>query len=145
MARDLYHGVKIVRAIEPKAVGTTGAANGVTSPIIDRNGYQSVMFDILYGTAAGTTEVITPVVFHADATGDTFVSAPDADLIGTEAAAALPAENPRTSGVGKNVAKKLGYKGVKRYLKLRLYAVGTATGLVAASALLGHPIDQPAP
>lgn len=145
MARDLYNGVKVVRAIFPQAVGTSGPTNGVLSPVIDRLGYQSVLFDIAYGTAGATGDTITPVVLECTTSDGTFTSVADADLIGTEAAAALPAQaTARTSGVGKNVAKKLGYKGVKRYVKLRLYGVGTATGLVAASALLGHPEHAPA-
>lgn len=145
MARDLFNAVKVVRAIFPQAVGTSGAGNGVTSPIIDRLGYESVLFDIAYGTAGATSDTITPVVFEADATDGSFTSVADADLIGTEAAAALPAQaTARTSGVGKNVSKKVGYKGIKRYCKLRLYGIGTATGLVAANALLGHPLHAPA-
>lgn len=144
-SRDLYHSVKVVRAIFPQAVGTTGAGNGVTSPVIDMQGYESCLFDIGYGTAGATGDTITPVVFECATSDGTFTSAADADLIGTEANAALPAEaTSRTSGTGKNVAKKVGYKGGKRFLKLRLYGLGTATGLVAANALLGDPWRAPA-
>lgn len=145
MARDLFNAVKVARAIFPQVVGTSGASNGVTSPVIDRLGYQSVLFDIAYGTSGATGDTITPVVFECSTSDGSFTSAADADLIGTEALAALPAQaTSRTSGTGKNVSKKVGYKGIKRYVKLRLYGIGTATGLVAANALLGDPVHAPA-
>jgi hypothetical protein len=40
-------------------------------------------------------------------------------------------------------SKKIGYRGNKRYLKIRLYGVGHATGTVAASLVLGNPHIAP--
>jgi hypothetical protein len=143
--RDMHSNIKVLRAIEPKAIGTTGIANGSLSPILDRRGYDSAEFVILHGTAGATGDTTTPVVYESDtAVSGDFTSVADADLVGTEALAGLPAEaTARTSGVGKNVATKLGYIGTKRYLRLRLYGVGHATGIVGAALVLGHPERAP--
>lgn len=133
--RDMHKNIKILTAIVPKAVGTTGAANGVTSPIIDRQGYQSVEFVYQAGGSATVADTVTPVVFEAAATGDTFTSVAAADLIGDETAMTL------TTAAG--VQKSIGYRGNRRYLKTKLYGTGTATALVAAAAVLGNPNVAP--
>lgn len=142
---ELHNNIKTVRAIEPKAVGTTGSSNGSLSGIIDRLGYRAVEFIYGYGTIPSTTETITPVVLESDTTGGSFTSVADADLVGTEADAAIAATTTtRVSGTSKNVFKKVGYKGTKRYLKTRVYGVGTATAIVSAVAVLHSPRHAPA-
>lgn len=139
--KDLHSNIKVLRAIEPKAVGTTGIANGSLSPVLDRRGFRSAEFVISHGTAGATGDTTTPVIYESDTTttGD-FTSVADADLLGTETNAGLPAQaTARTSGVGQNIATKIGYRGNKRYLRLRLYGAGHATGLVAAALVLSDP------
>jgi hypothetical protein len=70
-------------------------------------------------------------------------SAADADLIGTEAAAGLTATAARASGVSKNVVKKIGYKGAKRYVQVNVKSTVTAGTLVSADALQ-RPSSRPA-
>lgn len=141
---NLHYGVKRIRAIEPKAVGTSGIANGSLSPVLDRANFDDVEVVINYGTAGATGDTITPVLYESDYATGGFTSVADThmlsqtDGVAPEAAAALPAQaTARTSGIGKNVAKKLGYIGNKRFLQLRLYGIGTATGIVAATWELG--------
>ncbi|WP_119270863.1 hypothetical protein [Taklimakanibacter deserti] len=143
--RDMHDNIKVLRAIEPKAIGTSGAANGSLSPILDRRGYDAAEFVILHGTAGATGDTTTPVVLESDtAVSADFTSVANADLLGTEAGAGLPVEaTARTSGVGKNIATKLGYIGRKRYLRLRLYGLGHATGIVAAALVLSKPERAP--
>lgn len=131
--RDMHSNIKVVNAITPKAIGTSGAANGSLSGIIDRRGYGSVEFVFNYSTSATTTDKITPVVFEADATGDSFTSVADGDLLGSEADITLTAAG----------ASRIGYRGRKRYLKIKLWGTGHATGLVGAVAVLGHPDRAP--
>ena len=57
----------------------------------------------------------------------------DADLIGTEAMAGIAAGTPRTSGSNKNVSKRLGYRGKKRYVQAKLVSTITAGPPVAAT------------
>jgi hypothetical protein len=138
--KDMHSSIKVLRAIEPVAVGTSGIAGGQLSPVLDRRGYNSAEFVISHGTAGATSDTTSVVAYECSTSDGSFTSVADADLIGTEAAAGLPAEaTSRTSGVGKNIATRLGYRGNKRYLKLRLYGTGHATGLVAAALVLGDP------
>jgi len=131
--KDMHSNIKVLPAITPAAVGTSGIAGGKLSAIIDRRGYESAEFVYSYGTSATVADTITPVVYEANATGDTFTSVADADLIGSEAAIALTAAG----------SSKIGYRGNKRYLRLRLYGTGHATGTVSAEALLGNPAIAP--
>lgn len=131
--RDMHNNIKVLTAITPAAVGTSGIAGGKLSGIIDRQGYDSVEFAFNYSTAGASTDQIVPVVYEAAATGDSFTSVADDDLLGSEAAIVIAA-----AGAG-----KIGYKGNKRYLKLRLYGVGHATGTVGAIAILGNPNQAP--
>lgn len=139
--KDLHSNVKIVRMIDPQAVGTSGIAGGSLSVVVDRKGYQSVEILALHGTAGATGDTTAAIVYESDsATAASFTSVADADLIGSEAAIGLPAQaTSRASGVGKNIAKGVGYRGNKRYLRLRLYGTGHATGLVGAVAVLSDP------
>lgn len=131
--KDMHSNIKIISAIAPQAVGTTGSANGVSSGVIDRQGFESVEFVFQSGTTGTTGDTITPVLTESNATGSGFTAVASGDIIGSVAARALPAA----------FANSVGYRGSKRYLKLRLYGVGTATALVAAQAVLGNPHNAP--
>lgn len=135
--RDLHSNLRVVRAISPVAVGTTGIAGGQLSAVIDRRGFNAVEFICNHGTAGATGDTTSVIVYECATTGGSFTSVADGDLLGTEADAGLPAQaTSRTSGTGKNISKKLGYIGNQPYLKIRLYGTGHATGLVSADCLL---------
>lgn len=127
--KDMHSNIKVLHAITPQAVGTTGAAHGKLSGALDRQGYQSVEFVYSSGVSASAADTITPVVLEGDTTNGSFTSVADADLLGTEEAITLTAA----------ATKKVGYKGNKRYLKIRLYGTGTATAVVSATAIMGDP------
>lgn len=131
MNKDMHSSISVLKAIDPQAVGTTGAAGGKTSGVIDRRGYRSVAFAFARGVSAAATDTITPVILEADATDGSFTSAADADLNGTEAGAVM-------LGSG-GAASRIGVRSSKRYLKCKLYGVGTATAIVSAVAVLGNP------
>ncbi len=139
--KDLYSNVRAVRSISPIAVGTTGT--GQTGKVVDRAGYDSVAILFDYGSITATNATFTPVVKHGDVTG-TMTSVADSDLIGTEAAAGIAAGTPRTSGVNKNVTKKIGYKGIKRYVSANIVSTITAAVPVAATVIMGSPKHAPA-
>jgi hypothetical protein len=132
---ELHSSVKVQRCISPVAVGTTGT--GKTGTPVDRRGYGGVEFILDYGTITATGAVFTATILEGDATG-ALTSAADSDLIGTELAAGLAAQ-ARTSGVGKNVSKKIGYKGSKRYVNAKIVSTVTAGPPVAATAVLFNP------
>ena len=127
--KDMHSNITVLHAITPQAVGTSGIANGKLSGILDRRGFESAEFIYSAGTSASAADTVTPVIYEAAATGDSFTSVADADLIGTESPITLTAA----------ATKKVGYRGNKRYLKIRLYGTGHATGIVSSSLVLGNP------
>jgi hypothetical protein len=134
---DLHNNSHVKRVISPVAAGTTGT--GLTGEIIDLQGYSGVEFIIDYGEAAATGYSVAITVLEGDVTG-TMTSVADADLLGTEAYAGLAVQaTARTSGVGKNITKSIGYKGAKRYVTVKEVPTGAATGIVGVHALLHSP------
>jgi hypothetical protein len=131
--RDMHNNISILHAITPQAVGTSGIAGGKLSGALDRRGFESVEFIYNSGASASVADTITPVIYEGDTTNGSFTSVATADLLGTEAALTLSAAK---SG-------RVGYNGNKRYLKIRLYGTGTATAIVAATAILGAPAVRP--
>jgi hypothetical protein len=136
---DLHSNVKQILAVNAVALGATGA---ITGAIIDRQGYGGVQFLIAYGSITTTGTVVTAVLKEGDVTG-TLTSVADTDLLGTETLASLAA-GARTAGTGKEVVKRLGYKGTKRYVQLTLNGTGTTSvGIVQSSAVMFDPAIVP--
>ena len=137
---DLHNNTRVVTAIVPAAIGANATKTGV---VIDRQGYGGVEFVIGYGAVTTTGTVVTVVAFEGDVTG-TLTSVADTSLLGTEALASLPAATPRTAGTTKEVFKRLGYVGNKRYVRLTVTPVANASAaLLSAVAILGHPLLVP--
>lgn len=136
-SNDLHNSIEVRRVVAPVAIGANATKTG---KIIDRQGYAGVEFIASYGAVTTTGTIATLVAFEGDVTG-TMTSVADADLLGTEALASLPVQaTARTSGVGKNVSKKLGYKGSKRYVRIDVVGTGTTSvGCVSVEALLFNP------
>lgn len=136
MINELHSNVKQVLAIIPAAIGANATKTG---PVIDRQAYGGVEFITSYGSVTTTGTVVTVVVKEGDVTG-TMTSVADADLLGTETLASLLAATPRTAGTTKEVSKRLGYKGTKRYVQMLMVQTGvTSVGCVSATALLFNP------
>jgi hypothetical protein len=133
ISKDLHNNIKVVHCITPAAVGTTGIAGGKLSAAIDRKGYAAAEFVYSSGASASVADTITPVVYESDTTNGSFTSVAAADLLGTESAITLTTV----------ATKRVGYKGNKRYLKLRLYGTGTATAVIAGTAVLSTPEAAP--
>lgn len=138
--RDLHNNIAQRRVISPVALSTTA---GGAPKIVDRAGFESVEFIISVGSVTATNATFTPVVKHGDVTG-TLTSVADADLLGTEAGATVGAAATRTSGVSKNVVKRVGYAGNKRYVTCALVPTVTAAVPCSVDAVLGHPAHAPA-
>lgn len=137
---DLHDNVKQTLAIIPAAIGANATKTGA---IIDRQGYGGVEFIVNYGSVTTTGTVVTLVMKEGDVTG-TLTSVADADMLGTETLASLLAATPRTAGTTKEVAKRVGYKGTKRYVQLIAVQTGaTSVGCVSATAILFSPSLAP--
>ena len=141
---DLQNNISVKRVIDSVAIGANATKTG---KIIDRQMFGGVEFLISYGAVTTTGSIVTAVVFDGDVTG-TMVSVADANLLGTEALASLPAATPRASDSTKLVKKRIGYRGNKRYVRVDLVGTGvTSVGLVDVCAVLYAPkvapIDNP--
>lgn len=131
--RDLHNNAIAKVAISPLAIGANATKTGL---VIDRQGYGGVEFLVSYGAVTTTGTVVTMVVKEGDVTG-TLTSVADADLLGTEALVSLPAATPRTAGTTKEVTKRIGYTGQKRYVQINAVQTGvTSVGCISAVALL---------
>lgn len=138
---DLHNSAKSQRVIAPVAIGANATKSG---KVIDRKGYAGVEFIASYGAVTTTGTIVTLVVKEGDATGS-MTSVADSDLIGTETLASLPVQaTARTSEVGKNVSKRVGYKGNKRYVTVDAISTGTTSvGCVSVAAILFNPEAAP--
>jgi hypothetical protein len=138
--KDLHSNCRTVNIVTPIAIGANATKTGLVK---DRQGYGGVEFIVSYGSVTTTGTVVTAVALEGDVTG-TMTSVADTDLIGTEALVSLAAATPRTAGTTKEVTKRLGYKGNKRYVSLNLVSTGvTSVGIVSVVGLLHNPANAP--
>ncbi len=137
---DLHDNMKQAFSVPPQTVGTTGT--GRTGKPVDRAGYSKVEFLIDYGVITATNATFTVTCKVGDVTG-TMTSIADANLIGLEANASVGQAATRTSGVSKNVAKRIGYIGTKRYVECDIKSTVTAGAIVSTKVLLSGPFSAP--
>jgi hypothetical protein len=140
MNKDLHSNIRTKTVISPLAIGANATKSGI---VIDRQGYGGVEFLASYGAVTTTGSIVTLVVKEGDATGS-LTSVADADLLGTEALASLPAATPRAAGTTKEVTKRVGYKGNKRYVTVDAVQTGTTSvGVIGVAAILHSPNNAP--
>lgn len=134
--RSIHDNIRTKNVVTAAAIGANATKSGI---VIDRQGYGGVEFLLTYGSVTTTGSVVTPVVKDGDVTG-TLASVADTYLLGTEALSALPAATPRTAGSTKEVTKRIGYVGVKRYVTVDMVQTGvTSVGVVGVAAILHSP------
>jgi len=124
---DLQSNFRPMVSVTPATIGANATKTGT---IIDRKGFNGVQFVASYGAVTTTGTVCTLVIREGDVTG-TMTSVADADLLGTELLASLTAGTPRTAGVNRDVARRVGYIGNKRYVQ----ALVVQTGVTSAAAV----------
>jgi hypothetical protein len=140
MNKDLHSNIRTKTVISPLAIGANATKSGI---VIDRQGYGGVEFVASYGAVTTTGSVVTLVVKEGDVTG-TMTSVADDYLLGTEALASLPAATPRTAGTTKEVTKRVGYIGNKRYVTVDAVQTGTTSvGVIGVAAILHTPNNAP--
>jgi len=137
--KDLHNNVASKLVVIPVAIGANATKTGL---VVDRQGFGGVEFHIAYGSVTTTGTVVAVVVKEGSVTG-ALTSVADADLLGTEALAGLAA-GARVAGTGKEVAKRVGYRGVERYVSLNVVSTGvTSAGTVGVIAVLHDPFNAP--
>jgi hypothetical protein len=133
MKKDLYNKILQKVAFNTQAISTDTTTNG---EIIDLQGFDSATFIIQSGSLTDGT--YTPLIHEGNESDLSDASAvADADLIGTEAAAAFSATDD-------NKSKRIGYVGGKRYIRLSLVSASTSTGgTLSAVAVLSDADIRP--
>ena len=136
--RDLANRLHVKRAISPAAAITDNTA--AVSQIIDKAGYESLMFAIATGSLADADATFTVLVEHGDAANLSDAAAvPDAQLTGTEALAGF-------TFAADDSVRKIGYVGSKRYVRLTITpASNTGNVFVSAVAILADGRYGPTP
>lgn len=136
--RDLANHLHLKRAISPAAA--VGDNTPFVSQIIDRLGYEKLVFAILIGAIADADATFSVLVeAGADANLSDAAAVPDAQLTGTEALAGFRYDDD-------DKVRKIGYVGPKRYVRLTITPAGNAgNAFVAAVAILAAGRYGPTP
>lgn len=136
--RDLANHLHLKRAISPAAAVTDNTP--IVGQIIDRFGYEKMMFAILIGAIADADATFAVLVEHGDAANlSDAAAAPDAQLTGSEALAGFNFGDD-------DETRKIGYVGPKRYVRLSVTPSGNAgNAFVAAVAILASGRYGPTP
>src|SRR6185369_13333284 len=119
--KDLASYIKVSRDIEPRVIMAGNAT--YTGQTIDRQHFESLTHVIVLG--ALTDAVYTCNLYESDdsgMSGETKVAS--ADLIGQLQDFVITG----TASVDSNKAVKVGYKGSKRYSRLKIVQSGATTG-----------------
>lgn len=135
--RDMYNNLLIKRAISP--LTQTNDSTAIVSQIIDRLGFEAVLFAIATGSLSDTDVTFVTLLEESDdGAFGTSNAVADADLLGTEVAASFQYDDD-------NEVRKLGYIGTKRYLRLTITPTGNNSGSASISsiAILGNPTIRP--
>ena len=127
MLKDNHNKYDVKRGISPVSVADNTAQ---VSQIIDMQGYQSLEFLIAAGSLADADATFTTLVEHGDVSNLSDAAAvADDQLLGTEAAASFTFSDD-------NAVYKIGYRGIKRYVRLTITPANNASAaLVAVIAL----------
>jgi hypothetical protein len=133
MPRDLAHHTLQKHSIPPAVRAAT--INGAD---VDRSGYESVTALVHFGAYTDGTH--TPKLQEADDNGS---GAPGA-YSDVAAGDLIQAFTAVAAAPGANTVQEVGYKGVKRWVRIVLTLSGTTTGAgSSAMILLGHARNQP--
>ncbi len=124
--RDLYSNIAARSAIAPAV--QSAAADGTT---IDLKGFNRVAFVVNTGAIVSSGDFGVKLQ-ESDASGSGFTDVATTDR-DTNAPVTLAAAS----------TYKLGYRGVKRYVRLSLTKAGGTSIALGASAILGDPADAP--
>ena len=134
--RDLANHIELRRAISPAAAVADNTP--FVSQIIDRTGFEQLVFAIQLGALADADATFAVLLEHGDASNLSDAAAvPDAQLTGTEASAGFTFADD-------NKVRKLGYVGTKRYTRLTITpANNTGNVFLSATAILASARYSP--
>lgn len=130
--KDIYSGLSVSQSITSQAV--TAAVSGASA---DLQGYNAALFIIDIGAGTGTSPTMTIKVQESD-DDTTFTDVALADLLGGDQLAQI-------TGTTDEAVYRRGYRGTKRYVRVRVSATGGTSPSFPMSAVIvrGHPQDAP--
>lgn len=140
--RDNISNIQVKRAISPVSGAASDAAQ--VSQIIDRQGYDSLAFLIATGTISDADATFTVLVQDGDDSGLSDAAAvADSELV-SQTDGTAPETAAAFSFSSDDQVRKIGYLGIKRYVRLTLTpANNTGAWLIAAMAVLGNAEVKP--
>tara|TARA_R110002074_G_scaffold21173_5_gene66092 strand:+ start:11872 stop:12285 length:414 start_codon:yes stop_codon:yes gene_type:complete len=124
---ELHNSLKFSRAISPQT--QTNADTPLVSQILDCAGFEANELVIQTGGLTDVDATFTVLLEESAASDMSGANAvDDADLLGTEAAASFTFAND-------DVVRKLGYKGIKRYIRATITPSGNGAGAAPLAAV----------
>lgn len=129
--------VDVVQVLPPQQVSLTKGAiyYQIFTPSVCVENHLGVEFIVSYGNVS-TSGAIEFLVQHSDLESVDFTSAAHDDLLGTEDLLNIPAAGSRTSGVDQNIARRIGYRGNRPYIRAGFKSRNPATLTLAVDAVL---------
>lgn len=133
--RDITNHLDLKRAISPQAARTDNTA--IVSSVADLKGFGAAMLAVNIGANTDTNATFALLIEDSD-DNVTFAPVDDAYLNGTEALGSFQFDDD-------NELRKIGYTGIKRYLRATITPSGNDSGniFIAAEWILGEPSRQP--
>jgi hypothetical protein len=138
-SQDIHNNLHFVPLIVPVAARIDNTP--IVSSIIDTLGYDAVSLALITGTNTDTNATFNVLVEDGDNSSLSDAAAvPDAQLLGLESVAGFTFADD-------NECRKIGYVGIKRYVRMTVTPVGNDAGniFIAGVAVLGHPRRAPTP
>lgn len=125
--RDLMDSLDLKRAISPQAALTSNTA--IVSQIVDLQGYDGCMLAINLGVNTDADATFTVLIEDGDAANLSDASAVSDDYLnGLETTASF------TAAGDDNKLKKIGYCGIKRYVRATITPAANDAGNIFVSA-----------
>jgi hypothetical protein len=133
--RDLYNKLKVLPAIAPVVVSDNTAQ---VSAIIDRLGFESVLFVINTGTLADADATFTVLLEDGNNSGlSDNATVSDSFTLNTQSAASF-------TFAADGVVRKIGYIGSKRYLRLTITPTNnSAAAPMSAVCIMDSAASRP--
>lgn len=122
--RDITNGLDLKRAISPQAARTDNTA--IVSTVCDLRGYDGCMLAINLGANTDATVTFSVLIEDSDNNSD-YTAVDDAYLNGTEALAGFQYDDD-------NELRKIGYTGIKRYVRGTITPSGNDSGNIFVTA-----------
>jgi len=133
--RDITNNLDVKRAVSPQAARTDNTA--IVSQVANLKGYDACMLAIEVGANTDANATFAVLIEDSDNNSD-YTAVADEYLNGTEALAGFQFDDD-------NEARKIGYCGIKQYVRATITPTGNDSGniFVTASWIL-RPLRVPA-